>query len=203
MRNHSRGKGNHQKTKPSFSNSSTKSEGDGQEGLLSKYIKDERMITILNKKGISKLFPIQYSTFNYIYEGKDLVAKDRTGSGKTMAFSLPVICQMREKGLFKKPHKTKFLIVLPTRELAIQVRDEISSLRLQDEDDFTVGAVYGGSSVKDQAMNVEKGLDIIVGTPGRLIDFLNRGIIKLDKLEVTCLDEADEMLKQGFKEDIE
>ena len=160
------------------------------------------MIEILNKKGIQKLFPIQYETFQYIHEGKDIVAKDRTGSGKTMAFSLPIICQMREKKMFRKPHTTKFLIVLPTRELAIQVKEEIQSVQYKDRQDFKVGAIYGGSRIEEQKQIVSRGLDIIVGTPGRLIDFMDRGVIKLDDLEATCLDEADEMLKQGFKEDI-
>lgn len=94
-----------------------------EQGILSKYIKDPEMIKILNRKGIKALFPIQYHTFTPIFEGRDIVAKDRTGSGKTMAFSLPVICRLRERKLFGHPHTTKFLIVLPTRELAIQVKD--------------------------------------------------------------------------------
>jgi superfamily II DNA/RNA helicase len=73
------------------------------------------MIKILNKKGINKLFPIQYETYNLIYKEEDVVAKDRTGSGKTLAFSLPIIMRMREKLKFKGNHNPKFLIVLPTR----------------------------------------------------------------------------------------
>lgn len=82
------------------------------------------MIRALRKKGINKLFPIQYETFNIIRDGLDVVAKDRTGSGKTLAFALPRIVRMREEKKFSD-HRIKFLIVLPTRELAIQVRDEI------------------------------------------------------------------------------
>ena len=127
---------------------------DSAPGHLQKFIKDPQMLHVLNRKGIKELFPVQYSTFPHIYSGKDLVAKDRTGSGKTMAFSLPVITRLREQKAFSREHSTKYLIVLPTRffwkyfrELALQVKDEIQSLRLQDADDFTVGAVYGGSSV--------------------------------------------------------
>ena len=112
-----------------------KKEKGVQDGELTKYIKDPEMISVLNKKGITKLFPIQYETFQVIYEGKDIVAKDRTGSGKTMAFSLPLICRLREKGLFKTPHTPKILIVLPTRELAIQVKEEIESVRLKNKDE--------------------------------------------------------------------
>lgn len=80
------------------------------------YVKDENMVKILNKKGITKLFPIQYETFDFIAKGEDVVAKDRTGSGKTLAFALPVITKMRLQSKFKGSHtNTKFLIVLPTR----------------------------------------------------------------------------------------
>ena len=93
----------------------------------------------------------------------------------------------------------KFLIVLPTRELALQVKDEIESLRFKDETDFRVIAVYGKSDIERQISTISKGIDIIVGTPGRLIDLLQRDVIKMNELQVLCLDEADEMLKQGFK----
>lgn len=79
------------------------------------HLKDEQMIKTLNKKGIVKLFPIQYETFGLIYKGEDVVAKDRTGSGKTLAFALPIITRMREQSKFKGLHSPKFLIVLPTR----------------------------------------------------------------------------------------
>lgn len=82
---------------------------------LTRYIKDEAMITILQKKGIRKLFPIQYETYDMISKGEDVVAKDRTGSGKTLAFSLPIIMKMRNMSKLKGNHSPKFLIVLPTR----------------------------------------------------------------------------------------
>ena len=128
MRNQSKSKKNyrdHNSPKPHSPSNDLNREKKQSDGELINYIKDPDMISVLNKKGITKLFPIQYETFHHIYEGKDIMAKDRTGSGKTMAFSLPMICRMREKGLFKSPHTTKMLIVLPTRELAIQVKDEI------------------------------------------------------------------------------
>jgi ATP-dependent RNA helicase DDX21 len=78
-------------------------------------VKDDAMITILQKKGIAKLFPIQYETFDIISKGEDVVAKDRTGSGKTLAFTLPIITSMRSQSKFKGNHSPKFLVVLPTR----------------------------------------------------------------------------------------
>jgi ATP-dependent RNA helicase DeaD len=86
--------------------------------------------------------------------------------------------------------------------LAIQVKTEINSLKIKKEDDFDVVAVYGGADIHEQIRKIREGCDIIVATPGRLIDLLERGAIKLSHLLVTCLDEADEMLKQGFQEDI-
>lgn len=168
---------------------------------LSTYIKNERTIEVLKKKGIHYFFPIQYETYNILYKGKDLIARDRTGSGKTIAFSLPIIERFREEGEFGS-YKTKMLIVLPTRELAIQVKNEIVSIRHKSSE-FSVVNVYGGADMHEQIREIREGADIIVATPGRLLDLLRRDIIKLGHLKVTVLDEADEMLKQGFDEDIE
>lgn len=139
MRNQSRPRKNYndsRQEKPRSPIKDLQDEKNQNQGELTQYIKDPAMISVLNKKGITKLFPIQFETFKFIYDGKDLVAKDRTGSGKTMAFSLPLICRMREKGLFRSPHTPKVLIILPTRELAIQVKDEIESVRFQTKEDF-------------------------------------------------------------------
>jgi ATP-dependent RNA helicase DDX21 len=85
----------------------------------------------------------------------------------------------------------------------MQVRDEIATLRLHDKDDFAVLAVYGGTGMHEQSESLERGVDVVVGTPGRLVDFMDRGHLKFKDLEMVCLDEADEMLKIGFKEEIE
>lgn len=94
-------------------------------GRLDKFIKNEKTIEILKKKGVKSLFPVQYMTYDIVYSGKDLMARDKTGSGKTLAFALPIIERMRKDGTFGKNHLPKFVVVLPTRELAIQVKDEI------------------------------------------------------------------------------
>ena len=155
----------------------------------------------MNKKGIKFFFPVQYNTFDTIYKGKDLIARDRTGSGKTMAFSLPIIERFRDEDAFAKA-RTKFLIVLPTRELAIQVKNEIESIKHKSSE-FSVVNVYGGADIYGQIRELKDGADIIVATPGRLLDLLERGQVSLNHLQAVCLDEADEMLKQGFQEDIE
>ena len=101
-----------------------------------------------------------------------MIARDRTGSGKTMAFALPVIERFRKEKICRDNHFCKYLIVLPTRELALQVKMEINTLRLKKEDDFDVVAVYGGSDIHEQIRRIREGCDIIVATPGRLIDLL-------------------------------
>lgn len=104
--------------KPEFEGDITKTPpitSNDDKGNLKNFIKQEAMISILNKKGITKLFPIQYETFQIIQNNEDVVAKDRTGSGKTMAYALPTIMRMRNQSKFRGKHTTKFLIVLPTR----------------------------------------------------------------------------------------
>ena len=93
----------------------------------------------------------------------------------------------------------KFLIVLPTRELVIQVKEEIDTLNSRPRPDFRSVAVYGQSSINTQISIIESGVDIIVATPGRLVDLLKREVIKMKSMQVLCFDEADEMLKMGFQ----
>lgn len=161
------------------------------------------MIRVLQRKGISYFFPIQYETFDAISYGSDLIGKDRTGSGKTIAYSLPILERLRDQQLLNRPRaKPKFLVVLPTRELAIQVKNEVESLKM-NQGEYNVVAVYGGSPMGAQREAINRGADIIAATPGRLIDLLERDAIDLTELQTICLDEADEMLKQGFQEDVE
>lgn len=96
----------------------------------------------------------------------------------------------------------KYLIVLPTRELTIQVTNEIESLKISP-DEYRIVSVYGGAPMQEQIGKIRRGVDIIAATPGRLIDLLNRGEINLSEMQTVCLDEADEMLKQGFQEDVD
>lgn len=139
---------------------------------LSYFIRRPKMIEVLHKKKIKFFFPIQYETFDTINYGGDLIGKDRTGSGKTVAYSLPIIERLRDQQLLNKSFaKPKFLIVLPTRELAIQVKAEIESLRLTPKE-FRVAAIYGGHSMGEQKDEIRNGVDVISATPGRLLDLL-------------------------------
>ena len=159
------------------------------------------MIRQLKKNGILNLFPVQQASFFIIAKGYDLTAKDRTGSGKTLAYSLPSLERLRKNDQFggKNP---KILIMLPTRELAIQVRSCFEKIVVPEWGVKTV-AVYGGDDMRRQMDVVRRGCDVMVATPGRLIDFINRGLIVFKDLKCLVLDEADEMLKQGFQNDIE
>ena len=168
---------------------------------LENYLEDQDLIQQLKKNGFSKLFPIQQESFHTILKGRDLTARDRTGSGKTLAYSLPSLERLR-RGKLINGTDPKVLIMVPTRELVIQVCSCFDKISLPSLGLKTV-AVYGGDSLQRQLDNVKNGVDIIVATPGRLIDFINRGAIKFSDLKCLVLDEADEMLNKGFQTDIE
>ncbi|KAJ3690666.1 hypothetical protein LUZ61_019830 [Rhynchospora tenuis] len=160
----------------------------------------------LKSKGIESLFPIQAMTFDLILDGNDLVGRARTGQGKTLAFVLPIL-ESLTNGKNKDTKRTGYgrppsvLVLLPTRELANQVHADF---------EFYGGAVgltscciYGGTPYRTQEMALKKGVDIVVGAPGRIKDHLERGNLNLKNLKFRVLDEADEMLNMGFVDDVE
>ncbi len=140
--------------------------------------------------------PIQADLIPLMLTGVDVIGQAKTGTGKTAAFALPILNNL-EPG----QQTPQALIMAPTRELALQVSDAITSLGQFSA--VRVLAVYGGSPYQAQIRALKHGVDIVVGTPGRLIDLMNRGILELDKVRTVVLDEADEMLSMGFIEDIE
>ena len=145
--------------------------------------------------GFEEPTPIQVSTIPIIMSGRDIVGQAQTGTGKTAAFAIP-IAEMYQKG--RKP----FAIVLePTRELAVQVAQEIYKIGKYKKVD--VLPVYGGASIERQIKSLQRGVNVVVGTPGRVIDLLNRRILSLSEIKIVVLDEADEMLDMGFIEDME
>ncbi|PHU14089.1 DEAD-box ATP-dependent RNA helicase 7 [Capsicum chinense] len=160
----------------------------------------------LNSKGIETLFPIQAMTFNDILDGSDLVGRARTGQGKTLAFVLPIL-ESLTNGPTKALRKTGYgkapsvLVLLPTRELALQVFADFDvygrALGL------TSCCLYGNSPMGAQQVQLKRGVDIVVGTPGRIKDHIERGNIDLKSLQFRVLDEVDEMLKIGFVDDVE
>jgi ATP-dependent RNA helicase DeaD len=146
--------------------------------------------------------PIQAEAIAPLTEGRDLIGQAATGTGKTAAFGLPMLERLAEQRPERRRGDAPFGMVLaPTRELALQVADAITSFGAKLG--ARVVTVYGGSPVGAQWKALQAGADIVVATPGRAIDLLNRGALKLDNLQVVVLDEADEMLDMGFVEDIE
>ena len=157
----------------------------------------QNTIESLRKKGYEEPTPIQEKIIPLLLkEEKDVIGQAQTGTGKTAAFGLPLI----EK-VSCKSKKVQALILTPTRELAIQVAEEINSLKGKKK--LNIAPIYGGQSIELQLRKLRKGVQIVVGTPGRIMDHLNRGSLKINELSYFILDEADEMLNMGFLEDIE
>lgn len=157
--------------------------------------------------GIKELFPIQAATFEHVMDGKDLIARARTGTGKTLSFVLPMIEKMldlKESGegpdFSKRGRAPTAIILSPTRELAKQISKVVESLC---DKNFSCLCVYGGTPYAEQEMPLMRGVDVVVGTPGRCIDFLDRGKLKLSSVRFFVLDEADEMLNIGFKDAVD
>ncbi len=155
----------------------------------------EELCTALEEKGITHPFPIQALSLPLALAGNDLIGQARTGTGKTLAFGLPLLQRVDPTSA-----TTQALVIVPTRELCIQVTNDLTigrSLGLQ------VVAVYGGVGYDDQNDALTSGAHVVVGTPGRLIDHLNRGNLDLSHVTQLVLDEADEMLDMGFLPDVE
>lgn len=138
---------------------------------------------------------IQKEIIPLIIDGYDVIGKAQTGTGKTLAYAASVLSKMDAR-----TNVVKVIVLVPTRELALQVSEEFESLNKSRF--FDVLAVYGGSSIELQLRALKKGVDIVVGTPGRVMDLIHRKALKLEALETFVLDEADEMLNMGFEEDI-
>lgn len=161
----------------------------------------EPILRAVAEGGYEKMTPIQTQAIPYVLEGNDLIAVAQTGTGKTAAFSLPLI-QMLLKGEGKRNSKTaRSLILAPTRELAVQIADNIRAYAKYVH--LRVALVYGGASSKPQIKSMMSGVDILVATPGRLLDLTNQRHINLGQVEYLVLDEADRMLDMGFIRDIQ
>jgi ATP-dependent RNA helicase DeaD len=156
----------------------------------------EATLKALKTKGFEEPTPIQVQTIPMLLSGnKDIVAQAQTGTGKTAAFGLPIIETLNEKS-----KDVQAIILAPTRELAIQVAEEINSLKGKKK--LTIIPIYGGQSIDMQLRSLKKGVDVVVGTPGRVLDHLRRKTLKLDNISWFVLDEADEMLNMGFIDEV-
>jgi ATP-dependent RNA helicase DeaD len=157
----------------------------------------EELLHAIKLKGFEEPTEIQKKVIPLILENKiDIIGQAQTGTGKTAAFALPIIEHLQ----IKAGH-LQALVLVPTRELAIQVSEEFNSLR--GEKNIHVAPIYGGQSYDTQFRHLKKGVDVIIGTPGRVLDHLNRKSFAIDKISFAVLDEADEMLNMGFIDDIE
>ena len=156
------------------------------------------ILDALSSQGYEQPTPIQEKAIPSILQGKDLLGSAQTGTGKTAAFAIPILQNLSDKNQPK--NHIKALILTPTRELAIQIQENFQAygkhLKLKSL------VIFGGVKQHHQENDLRKGVDILVATPGRLLDFISQGIIKLNQLEIFVLDEADRMLDMGFVHDV-
>ncbi|MEL7648497.1 MAG: DEAD/DEAH box helicase [Sedimentibacter sp.] len=154
------------------------------------------IIEILKKSGIIKPTPVQQECIKLVKEGRDVIAEAQTGTGKTLAFLLPIF----ENTCPEDAH-VQSLIITPTRELAIQITEEAN--KLKKAKDINILAAYGGKDIASQVRKLKGGIHMIIATPGRLLDHIGRETADLSKLRTLVLDEADQMLLMGFKNEVE
>lgn len=177
-------------------------EGDKDELDISRLGLPEQLVNILQKRGITHLFPIQRAVMVPALEGRDIIARAKTGTGKTLAFGIPVIKRLTEddEGIRRRAGRfPRVLVLAPTRELAKQVEREIK----ESAPYLNTVCVYGGVSYNVQQNALARGVDVVVGTPGRIIDLINNNSLQLGEVQYFILDEADRMLAVGFEEDVE
>ncbi|XP_012969391.2 nucleolar RNA helicase 2 isoform X2 [Mesocricetus auratus] len=171
-----------------------------KEGAFSNFPISEETVKLLRARGVNFLFPIQAKTFHHVYSGKDLIAQARTGTGKTFSFAIPLIEKLQD-GLQdrKRGRAPQVLVLAPTRELANQVSKDFSDITKK----LSVACFYGGTPYGGQIERMRSGIDILVGTPGRIKDHLQNGKLDLTKLKHVVLDEVDQMLDMGFADQVE
>ncbi|XP_061342792.1 DEAD-box ATP-dependent RNA helicase 53, mitochondrial-like [Gastrolobium bilobum] len=177
------------------------SKGNSDEGLeIAKLGISEEIVSALAKKGIVKLFPIQRAVLEPAMQGRDMIGRARTGTGKTLAFGIPIMDKIiKFNAKHGRGRDPLALVLAPTRELAKQVEKEF----YETAPNLDTICVYGGTPISQQMRQLDYGVDIAVGTPGRIIDLLNRGSLNLKDVQFVVLDEADQMLQVGFQEDVE
>ncbi|XP_075467034.1 nucleolar RNA helicase 2 [Ascaphus truei] len=170
------------------------------DGAFSKFPISQETINNLQAKGVTYLFPIQAKTFHTAYSGKDVVVQARTGTGKTFSFALPLIEKLKEdQQALVRGRAPRVVILTPTRELAIQITNEIRNLTKK----LKVSCFYGGTPYQPQLFSIKEGIDILVGTPGRVRDLIQNYRLDLTTLKHVVLDEVDMMFDMGFSEQVE
>jgi ATP-dependent RNA helicase DeaD len=157
----------------------------------------EETLKAVADMGFEEATPIQSLSIPLILQGHDVIGQAQTGTGKTAAFGIPVL-----EMIDRKDRRPQAIVLCPTRELAIQVAEELACLA-KHRKGVSILPIYGGQSYERQFQALKHGVQVVIGTPGRVIDHLNRHTLKLDAVRMVVLDEADEMLDMGFREDIE
>ncbi|KAG1334640.1 DEAD-box ATP-dependent RNA helicase 53, mitochondrial [Cocos nucifera] len=167
---------------------------------ISKLGISEQIVSALSRRGITELFPIQRAVLEPAMEGRDMVGRAITGSGKTLAFGIPILDNIiRHQSQHRRKQVPSALILAPTRELARQVQREFKA----SAPSLSSTCLYGGIPIMNQVRSLRLGMDVVVGTPGRIIDLVQRGALDLSEVKFVVLDEADQMLAIGFQEDVE
>lgn len=168
---------------------------DDTKVLFGELLLDKKVVTALTNMGFEEPSPVQRETIPLVLEGNDVIGQAQTGTGKTAAFGIPIVQNIQ--GV----KNIEALIMSPTRELAIQVAEEISKIGKTKR--VKSLPIYGGQPIDRQIRALKSGVQVVIGTPGRLLDHIRRGTIKLDHVKYLVLDEADEMLDMGFVDDME
>ena len=159
---------------------------------------DPALVRGVEDRGFTVTTPIQAAVYSIVTTGRDLIASAETGSGKTAAYLLPVLNRLLQRP--RQPGKTKVLVLAPTRELVVQIEDDLQGFIYHAG--LTSAAVFGGTPIGPQAQALRAGVDVVVATPGRLLDHLRGGIPAFEGLDTLILDEADRMLDMGFWPDV-
>uniref|UniRef100_A0A452IS43 Nucleolar RNA helicase 2 n=1 Tax=Gopherus agassizii TaxID=38772 RepID=A0A452IS43_9SAUR len=171
-----------------------------KEGAFSNFSISKETTELLKARGVKYLFSVQAKTFQPIYDGKDVIAQARTGTGKTFSFAIPLIEKLQGNTLERTRGRTpKVLVLAPTRELAIQVARDFKDVTKK----LTVACFYGGTPYRGQLEHIKNGIDILVGTPGRIKDLLQHGKLDFSNVKHVVLDEVDQILDMGFAEQVE
>ena len=176
---------------------SKENENDNENGFLD-FGFNKSILNSLRNKGYKNPTPIQKAAIPELMLGRDLLGQAQTGTGKTAAFALPLIEKLKDN----KELNAKVLVMTPTRELATQVAESFKSYS-SESSNFKTVAIYGGTDYRNQISALKRKVDVVVGTPGRIMDHIRQGTFKIKDINCLVLDEADEMLNMGFLEDIE
>lgn len=160
----------------------------------------ELILRAISAENYSTPTPIQAQAVPHLIQGRDLLGVAQTGTGKTAAFALPILHRLSENRTRPMPQGARVLVLTPTRELAIQIGESFATYGRNLP--LTRTVIFGGVGQNPQVQSMARGVDILVATPGRLLDLIGQGFIKLDRLEVFVLDEADRMLDMGFIHDV-